>query len=733
LKRLAEVMRDRYLHREEPGPVVLFVLGAAASFRSGMPSWHFIKEELVSAAENCFTPGVFVDEAWNQLAPYLGPPPSREKKRERLLASAKTEQILGVACTSEIVRDAVLKVLHDHYRKCRLPELGEAPQLGYELIAHFLRHGFIDHVVNFNFDEALDVALDNELGINGYRRILSETDVLVDDKLEPPPSARHLPHYLKLHGTISIPFSLRFTKDHTQSLSPSVLRLFDKIAFPPGRKLHLVTLGYSWNDPDFVNWVVARTRLIERVTIIRGREEALPALYATRYAEHRKMAKEARAGREIDPYDDRELPSFVDSLAIAPLSIHQHLETAVDDILWALANGIQDQLRKGFADPEGVRKISPVDYVPMARHVILGHLFGPEKQPQDQRNETPWKFVPLNEHSPELRLRLELWLHLFKCKGMMTLSGIADTPRIQRYKDAPNASMRPLDGLGEFVPLQVRETLFHRNGEAIEACGCLFGDGFNVSSHDVCVPQFDVEQATLTPVPTNPRQFIEDLVNEIWIGDETEVTTTRDPRARWLFGQPQGLTSYLALRRQTDELLKEPWTHLFVIAESGEWLARWYGAHQEAPVLPGQQIFLIRVSDLGLKEWGAWESIKKRNEKEFRDRQLSVHEMELPWWRHNRHLTLAASIGDVGRFHQGIYFRRRLKTSRISPVSLGKADCLELFLVFLAYAVRSLPPTSKAFLPELVSFAQKVKHLVRPGDQLRRFDRLLEELNGPVL
>jgi len=710
-------MRDRYLHREESGPVVLFVLGAAASFRSGMPSWDSIKEELVSAAENCFTPGVFVAEAWNQLAPYLGPPPSRGK-RERLLASAKTEQILGVACTFEIVRDTVLKVLHDHYRRCRLPELGEAPQLGYELIAHFLRHGFIDHVVNFNFDEALDVALENELGINGYRRILTETDVLVDDELKPPPSARHLPHYLKLHGTISIPSSLRFTKDHTQSLSPSVLRLFDKIAFPKKRKLHLVTLGYSWNDPDFVNWVVARTRLIERVTIIRGHEEAPPALYATRYAEYRKMAKEARPVRDIDPYDDRELPSFVDSLAIAPLRIHQHLETAVDDILWALANGIQDQLRK-----------APVDYVPMARHVILGHLFGPKDQPSDERNETTsWKFVPLNEHSPELRLRLELWLHLFKCKGMMTLSGIADTPRIQCYKDAANKTTRPLDNLGEFVPLQVRETLFHRSKGAIEACGCLFGDGFNTSSHAVCVPQFDVEHATLTPVPTDPRQFVQDLVNEIWIGDETEVTTTRDPRARWLFGQSHGLTSYLALRRQTDELLKEPWTHLFVIAESGEWLARWYGAHEKALVIPGQQIFLIRVSDDGLKEWGAWESIKKRNEEEFSARDLTVHEMELPWWRHNRHLTLAASIGGgVGRFHQGIYFRRRLKTSRISPVSLRVGDCFELFLVFLAYTVRS-SPTSPSFLPELVSFLPKVKHLVGSDDQSRRFDRLLAEL-----
>jgi hypothetical protein len=743
LKRLAEAMRNRYCCRGGDGTVVLFVLGAAASFRSHMPAWHSIKDKLVTAAEGCFAPGVFVEEAWNQLGPYLGPPPPTNKK-ERLLASAKTEQILGVACTSEVVRAAVQRILLDNYRKSSTAGLGEAPQLGYELIAHFLRHGFIDHIVNFNFDEALDVALDNELGTNGYRRILSDSDVLAEE------DDSAAPHYVKLHGTISIPSTLRFTKDHTQSLSPAMLSTLDRVAFPRrARRLHLVTLGYSWNDPDFANWVVARTRLIERVTIIRGNELKPPPLLSARYAEHRKtIDEEARLiRREVDPRDRRELEDFVDTLAIAPLRIHTQMETAIDDVLWAVANGIQSQLKDGWTEPDEVgvlKKVRPVDYVPIARHVILGYMFGNTIQVRD-RDGKPinWEFErPLNKHDANQRLRLELWLHLFKCKGMVTLSGIAETPRIQRYMEASAASTtRPLDNLGQFAPLQVRETLFHASKDAGEAFGKLAVDGFTFADEPVRVPQLDVATGKLTSPPTPERELIKGLVQEIWDADETEVTTTRDPRAHWLFSKPEWLTSYPALRGRTNELLlRQPWTHLFVIAESGEWLARWYRHHhQEVALTNGRQVLLIRVSDVGLDDWGAWPKIKTDNADEFRARGLLVHEMELPWWRHNRHLTLAATLTDGAvQFHQGIYFRRRLKTSRIRPVSLRPPDCVELFLVFLAYAVRALPeewenfPSSLLpfadFLSSLLSFAAAVRHLVTERDRAR-FETLVAALS----
>ena len=38
------------------------------------------------------------------------------------------------------------------------------PGLAYEILAHLMKHGFIDAIINFNFDEVLDQAIEDELG-----------------------------------------------------------------------------------------------------------------------------------------------------------------------------------------------------------------------------------------------------------------------------------------------------------------------------------------------------------------------------------------------------------------------------------------------------------------------------------------------------------------------------------------------------------------------------------------
>jgi hypothetical protein len=81
----------------------------------------------------------------------------------------------------------------------------------YELIAHLLKHRFLDAVITMNFDELLDQSLDDELGIGEYQRIVSDRDcvaVQTDER-----ELDYIPLYLKLHGTASEPESLRFTRE----------------------------------------------------------------------------------------------------------------------------------------------------------------------------------------------------------------------------------------------------------------------------------------------------------------------------------------------------------------------------------------------------------------------------------------------------------------------------------------------------------------------------------------
>jgi hypothetical protein len=81
----------------------------------------------------------------------------------------------------------------------------------YELIAHLLKHRFLDAVISMNFDELLDQSLDDELGVGEYQRIVSDRDCVSVQTNEL--AADHLPLYIKLHGTASEPESLRFTRE----------------------------------------------------------------------------------------------------------------------------------------------------------------------------------------------------------------------------------------------------------------------------------------------------------------------------------------------------------------------------------------------------------------------------------------------------------------------------------------------------------------------------------------
>ena len=104
----------------------------------------------------------------------------------------------------------------------------EAPHIAFEVLAHLLKHRFIDAIINFNFDELLDVAVRQEMGStefiyaysDGHCRDLDE--LVVDGRLKKP-------LYIKPHGTISHPSSLRFTKEHYFELPPAMRTFLDDI------------------------------------------------------------------------------------------------------------------------------------------------------------------------------------------------------------------------------------------------------------------------------------------------------------------------------------------------------------------------------------------------------------------------------------------------------------------------------------------------------------------------
>lgn len=123
-------------------------------------------------------------------------------------------KFLSKAYNVDDVNDALNKIYNIRYR----------PNLSFEIIAHLLKHGFLDVVINFNFDELLDKAIEAEIGPGTYNKVVSDSDCLpiseitIDGRIK-------VPLYIKPHGTASNPESLNVNK----IILPSVQKLMNNL------------------------------------------------------------------------------------------------------------------------------------------------------------------------------------------------------------------------------------------------------------------------------------------------------------------------------------------------------------------------------------------------------------------------------------------------------------------------------------------------------------------------
>lgn len=143
------------------------------------------------------------------------------------------------------------------------------PTLFYQIVAHLFKNGFIDVIINFNFDEFLDQAIDDELGKDSYDYIVSDGDCRNIDELDKDGKLRQ-PLYIKPHGTASHKNSMRFTKDHYNELPIDMRNFLEKIISGksmsygieqgegqrkkfqfPDKKINLITVGFGMGSLEF--------------------------------------------------------------------------------------------------------------------------------------------------------------------------------------------------------------------------------------------------------------------------------------------------------------------------------------------------------------------------------------------------------------------------------------------------------------------------------------------------
>jgi hypothetical protein len=693
----------RYAPGQDADTRICVVLGAGSSLWSGLTLWdRDFKEKLIERSSDLFRDKhSFVEECWHELSGIVGLP--RKKgyaRRGELVDRASIEDIASVALKYAVVGDRVYDLLSERFTVdgARGAAGWQPPQLGYELLAHFLKHEFVDHLLTFNFDELLDEAVANELGPSEFVTVATDQDI----RTRPPVA---LPHLIKLHGTLSRPETLRFTRTATASLPPAMTRLLDRIVFdidpatghrsPNPRKTYLISMGYGWHDPDMLHWLSARRDHVEGLLILsRNLNDEVERLSGT-------------FGDSEGWRNDRVRILDIDALCSGPPQ-----SISVDLVLSALWN----ELEREMADRR-------VPFMPASRHLLLGHLFGPHPNVPGDR---------LNEHNELTRFVTEFVLHLAKCKGMVNLSTMAGSDRISRYygpvrdRFSGHAQIADCDliGLvtsptfihhdqfrktapaGRTVRLSrypdVKETYYATATEADElAAPLLDNNGFVIGPPHL--PRYSTRKRKIEQAPGGPggKLFIEHHIKAIFNGPEIEVTRRSSNRESWSLRSATPIGTFIDLQNQTRRVLESDWSDLLAVAETAEWLTK--PAMRELVTRPDRSVLLIEADQPAAAEWPLRTRISldlSETWKEYQKAGVKVLSTALPWWQHNRHLTLAFSKKSRRWVcHGGIYFRRRHKASRIQPMYIephDREDIAELVLTFLSYLRRSLDERRRA-------------------------------------
>lgn len=691
-KHIARILQDNFSKQvrlsteesraaDDAGPVVL-ILGSGASAISHFPDWHKGLKLKILKDLHCLFGDDFIDDAWHQLSSWIGPRPrslSKAELQKRFLKDASLEMICGVACKHPYADRQLRNIIADSFSaQGNWEGAGPPPLVGYELIAHMVKHGFVDDIITFNFDEVLDNALENELGPDGFVRIYSGYE----------PTAIHdttKPRLLKIHGTVSSPESMRFTfmdVAYLQKQMRSHLELLlrfrdngnlqgDSKEVPP--KVHMISLGYSWQDPNLALWIVGNRDRIGSFTVVK-RSEDLPEIF-----------------------NQRPIPlRLISTSAMCPGG-----KMSIDELLWALTDMIQSKLQ----DSEPIQ--------PTARHLILGNLFS---DMDAYRAESNGYLLS--------RVRAEVLLHVAKSKGLVHTASAPDSPRIQKY-----FSRLRLRSSGGVTPTDFLQTLeltpyLGRVNDA-EAHGTYYVDSSSIEEfasslarHLIHDDSSKAEKSLSVPVYRNGmivkdvvtlRSFLQEKFREILESPDIEVSGNFDCRVNWIYSRPESLPSYAAFGSRLRQLLKPPWTHLLAVVESERfmdvpWLASalvsWASA-QSAASGPRPKMMLILPAANGLEELRNWQAFVSRPGGSTSP--FEILSDEVPWWRHNRHFFLTIDTRKAENpLIEGIAFLRRCRSTVVSPVWVDSTrDCCRLLCNFLRYAREGENKAGCGFAAEL--------------------------------
>lgn len=536
------------------------------------------------------------------------------------------ETRLTAICRTPEAERKVRERISERYRH-RHPSL-----LTYELLAHLLHHRFLDAIISFNFDELLDQAIDDELGPNEYRRVVTERDC---DPVVP----TSIPLYIKMHGTASEPDSLRFTRERYYWTPKSIIELVEK-QFEV-EDLVVMNVGFRMTNFDFQYLLRKPTQL----RIYNFDPKRLQPQVEKEIKRQRVMERERQKVPRPEIYDEASVANFPARGKVDGEFLPNLLKKDV-------INALKERCKS---------KDTPASWRSTARHEALVEILK-----HSQTGTASQKAAYLRR-----RTILEFAFAAARGRGVLSIGSMVDD-RCGRYFDLYRQSTGEVDswqmlcragGLSESEKwpdtYEVLKHLRKRRMSTKEEKNIHLlrpADAGKLAAHTMKSMNVPVgERDELTKKLEETLRFFQ---------EETEIEIhSRDDRVcSKTFIEPVILKTYTAMRGWTRHILDatEDYNELWAVSETGEWLKSMLDTSNEKwKKLRGKEkpIKLLAAfkADLG--------PAKKLIE-------LSL----LPWGRHNRHMTIVCKDEQP---RAAIYFVRRLRAPTVTPVYLSNQKDLK--------------------------------------------------------
>jgi hypothetical protein len=538
--------------------------------------------------------------------------------------------------------------------------------LVYELVAHLMKHRFLDAIISFNFDELLDQSLSDEVGETEFARIISERDchgVQFDARQND-----FVPVYIKLHGTASDPATLRFTPHDYYAVPP---RIADSVrTLLANERCIILNLGYGFQSFDF-------NHLLDRPVELR--------VYNFSYTPVAPQTIDgiATVRQHTTPpiFSDVPPPLFEDTTSVF---------TPNDLALKQLVQAIE-------AEASATRGIVRVRS--SARHALVaGALsWAREVDPSD---------LTLKRRYLLDRTIIEVALSALRGRGLVSIDSLVHDRCVTYYdlyrdgrsvKDDVDEPWPVVCERGGLVQSEVSNETFvyipaireavQRNAAARtetpedrDARADTQIVTLDQSGIDELARYVTTQLSLRTQTQLARYGQLENDLSALQHESEVEIHVRGDSICKKVFSRPNVLPTLTSLHAATVRMLEtSEYDQLAIVAETGQWLLQ--------PPFPGILKGRKALKDICLIV--AFDTVVPALLAEYQDQ---LHVLRAHWWRHNRHMTVACRNGEA---LAGIYFARRHRSLFITPVHLEEEHDREVLRKgFITYWLRTslLPP-----------------------------------------